>query len=525
MFLSCPNASAVQSISHEGKVVLVATVTSDGVSSLRYSVKQDGFEQTALQNPLGSGWESFKPLPLPTDSIGDASVEQWEARELSDSDGRPLLRSLYRSAQLTADAPVQLISHDGAIHVFRQSRRGTLLVDRFVLDGMTNTLNPKYEVRYKRSRQRLAPSKTMKQRPDGQLESLDGLDFRDMQNQFFTEPSIEICAPLAEGIRDGNFAVVVVPTTEPDHYRWHIFHANAGDSQVQCLSLRSGEDQVFSLYDYTKTSLDPLTNTTTYTLLHGVIQRSIALVSTRGQSLRVTNGLAAVLYDVQREQQTAAGPQLLLDATKLMLAVPTDAGVMALNFALAADGTLARINADSTETILRSKQREVLLPLSVMDEIRAVGDATPAPGGTIQAISRSTGDSNADRVRVSVADGEQAQLERLRKGDVVRLFNTTTYNGLYAVRSVDNGAFCIDAPFRYDDVGEWEKLEEEDNGLVFDGLITGYEKTGDGVVKVEAVNHGLLAGDLVQIVESPDVGGEYQILERDAQGCGAVLKP
>ncbi len=515
MLLSCPNASAVQSISHEGKVVLVATVSCDGVSSLRYSVKQDGFEQSALQNPQGSGWENFKPLPLPNDSIGDASVEQWEARELSDGEGRPLMRSIYRSAQLTADAPVQLISHEGAIHVFRQSTRGTLLVDRFVLDGMTNTLNPKYEVRYKRSRQRLAPVKSMKQGAGGQLESVDGLDFRDMYDQFFTEPSIEICEPLVAGIRDGNFAVMVVPTNEPDHYRWHIFHANKGDSQVQCLSLRSGDDQIFSLYDYTRSSQDPLTGATTYTLLHGVMQRSIALASNTGETLHVSEGLAAVVYDVQREQQTAAGPQLLLDAKKLMLAVPTEQGVMALNFGLAADGTMAQISPDTTETLLRSKQREILLPLSVMDEIRAVGDAAPAPGGTIRGISRSSGDRSADRVKVAVADGEQGQLARLRKGDVVRLFNTSSYNGLYAVRSVDNGAFCIDAPFKYDDVGEWEKLEEEDTGLVFDGLVTGYEKAGDGVVKVDAINHGLLAGDLVQIVESPDVGGEYQILERD----------
>ena len=40
------------------------------------------------------------------------------------------------------------------------------------------------------------------------------------------------------------------------------------------------------------------------------------------------------------------------------------------HFGLAADGTMAQISPDTTETLLRSKQREILLPLSVMSYAR-----------------------------------------------------------------------------------------------------------------------------------------------------------
>ena len=124
----------INTVTHEGKVLIMATVVENGSATLRYTVKQDGFEDSALQNPNGSGWEAFKTLELPNDRLGDASVADKEQAELTDKQGKYLLRSIYDSAALTADAPVQLVSHDGHLYVFRQSTRGTLLVDRFVLD-------------------------------------------------------------------------------------------------------------------------------------------------------------------------------------------------------------------------------------------------------------------------------------------------------------------------------------------------------------------------------------------------------
>ncbi|MBK6430214.1 LamG-like jellyroll fold domain-containing protein [Candidatus Amarolinea dominans] len=505
----------INTVTHEGKVLIMATVVENGSATLRYTVKQDGFEDSALQNPNGSGWEAFKTLELPNDRLGDASVADKEQAELTDKQGKYLLRSIYDSAALTADAPVQLVSHDGHLYVFRQSTRGTLLVDRFVLDGMTNTLTPKLEVRFKRSRQRYTPLKAMKINSGGQMESLDSLDFRDMQNRPFTEPSTELCPELLSQLQNGWFGVVVTPTNEQENYRWHIFAHNRSSGKVDLVTLRAGSEQLFDLQDYWFRTMDPITDQVQYDSIPGLIHRQLELQDSAGTPLAAINGLAVIKYDVQREQQTQNGPQLVRDASKVLLAVPTAAGTATLSFAIGVDGRLAQIAGDSKDELLRSQEREILLPLNLLDNIRAVGDSTAAPAGVIAGMRRSDDDDSADRVRVQVSADDKQAVSKLKSGDTVKLSNTASYNGLYRVAKADDGSFVIDAPFKYGELGDWEKVEEEESGLIFDGMLTGYAKTGDGKLKVHAVNHGLAAGDLVQIVGDGDYSGEYPVLQHD----------
>lgn len=515
MLLEQPNIKYLSTLTHEGKLVLMATIVENGAARLYYAVKQDGFEDNALQNPNGNGWEAFKLLELPNDSAGDPSVAAKEQAELTDKQGKYLLQSLYTSADLTADAPVQLVSHDGHLYVYRQSMRGTLLVDRFVLDGIANTLTPKLEVRYKRSRQRYAPLKAMKITSGGQMESVDSLDFRDMQNQPFSEPTTEVCPQLLNSLHDGWFGVVVAPTNEQDGYRWHIFAHNSSTGKIDLVTLRAGDNRIFDVQDNWFRTADPITEATQYSSIPGIIRRRLALQTSAGQALSVTGGLAATTYDVQREQQTQGGPQLMRESGKVLLAAPTTAGTAALSFSIAADGRLAQIAATSQDELQRSQEREILLPADLLDNIRPVGDSSDTPAGTIAGMSRSNGDDSADRVRVVVAEGDQAAVSKLTSGDTVKLSNTTSYNGLYSVAKADDGSFVIGAPFSYGEIGDWEKMEVEETGLIFDGMLTGYEKTRDGKLKVYAVNHGLAAGDLVQIVGDDDYGGEYPVLKHD----------
>ncbi len=79
-----------------------------------------------------------------------------------------------------------MVSGVGHLYVFHQSKEdatevspNTLLVDRFVLDGITNKLVRKLDVRFKRSRQRYQPIESMKKKADGGLANIDSLDFRD----------------------------------------------------------------------------------------------------------------------------------------------------------------------------------------------------------------------------------------------------------------------------------------------------------------------------------------------------------
>jgi hypothetical protein len=513
MLLELANARHVNTLSHEGKLLMVATVQ-DGTSfKLYYSVKQDGFEDSALQSPNGSGWETFKLLELPNENA-DSSVVEKEKSELTykGDSTKYLLCSEYKSATLSADALVQLVSQDGHVYIFRQSITGKLLVDRFVLDGMTNTLNRKLEVRFKRSKQRYTPSEPAKISSGGQMESFDSLDFRDMQGNSFYEPTTVICPEILTGLANGNFGVVVMPTNEKDIYRWHIFaYIN---NKVTLVTLRSGDERIFDVQDYWFRSLDEDTDQAIYDSIPGIIKREFTLQKSDNTVLTVSNGLAVTKYDVQHEKQTQNGMQLVRDATKLLLAVPTNQGIAALNFAVAANGTLAQLVAP-TGTSLRDQSRNMLLPLTTLENIRAIGATNPPPGGTIIGMSRSTSGDSADRVQVQTASADAANLDKLAIGDIVKLSNTTSYDGLYSVKSTSDGSFIIQAEFKQGEVGNWEKVEEEETGLVFDGMLTGYTKNADGTLTVNAVNHGLAAGDMVQIVGSPDYDGEYPVIEKD----------
>jgi len=145
----------INSITHEGKVIVLATAT-DG--KIWYSIKQDGFEDSYLNTPADqrTGWENWQQLELPNETKADESVVKQEKAELTylTDSNRYILRSRYQTVNETAVAPVQVISALGHLYVFRQSKTNTLFVDRFVVDGMTNKLNRKLEVRFKRSKQK-----------------------------------------------------------------------------------------------------------------------------------------------------------------------------------------------------------------------------------------------------------------------------------------------------------------------------------------------------------------------------------
>ena len=122
----------------------------------------------------------------------------------------------------------------------------------------------------------------------------------------------------------------------------------------------------------------------------------------------------------------------------MLLAVPTDDGIAALSFAIGADGRLAQLDNDPSERLLCGKERELLLPINLLDNLRAVGDSTEAIGGTIVGMSRSMDDDSADRVRIQVSKADKAAVGKLASGDTVNLSNTTSYNGclLYTSRCV-----------------------------------------------------------------------------------------
>ncbi|MGA8897311.1 MAG: LamG domain-containing protein [Planktothrix agardhii] len=502
MYLTQQNLQHINSITHEGKVLVFAT---DATGKISYTVKQDGFEDSYLNTPADqrTGWESWKTLEF-ADEADDQSVIEKEKAELThqQNPSQYLLKSLYKTENITAVAPVQAISALGHIYVFRQSKSNTLLVDRFILDGMTNKLNRKLEVRFKRSKQKHTPTKNMQQGSNG-LVNIDTLDFRDANGNFFYEPTTELC--LVNNLHKGWFSVVLVPTIENDVYRWHIFAYNSQTQKVELTTIRASEEGLFDVQDYTifeesKDSLVPRR-------IPGVIKRTLDI-----NGVTVTNGLSATKYDLQQAQQTQSGEeQLLKTATRLMLAIPTDKGAAAFSFAIAGDGTLGEIDETPDSKLIRSRQREVLLPLNTLDEIKAIGDKTPPPQGIISGFSAGT---DAEDIEDLVKISTNGRASDLANYDLVKISGTSDYQGLYQTTKVDENTFDIDIPLDRG-LGYWEKEEQEEGGLIFDGMITAYQKTADGKLRVTCPNHGLENGDRVQITGTEDYNDSYPVQKID----------
>jgi Concanavalin A-like lectin/glucanases superfamily/Ricin-type beta-trefoil lectin domain-like len=509
MLLRKDDLCHINSITHEGKVLVFGTHT-DG--KVYYTVRQDGFEENYGKTQV-MDWENWQVLNFPNETIPDRSVVDKEQQELIDEDGQPLLRSLYQTQDQTAIAPVQLVSGLGHLYVFRQSKTDTLLVDRFVLDGMTNQLMPKYEVRFKRSKQKYQPLQT----PDAQDPTLlDTMDFRDANGNFFYEPTQEIS--LVKNLHQGWFAVVLVPTREHDRYRWHIFAYNKYTQQVEVTSLRASEEGRFDVKDYTL--MEPKPDDDDLLLprsISGIIRQRIDM------GAKVSNGLSATFYYTQSEQQQLTNPGdaqigdnstlLLKELAKVMLVMPTERGpAAAINFSVAQDGTLSLIDNDKPiSKTLRKTPHDVLLPLDTLDNIKAMG-RTDLPQGDIAAIARSeTGQQVDFTLDRALEPGTSVKI-----GSEVKIESTTDYNGYYQVQAIDANTFEVDANQVKGAIGRWEVLPDEET-LDFDGIITGFKQMPDGKLRVFCPNHGLDLNDEVQITGTGNYSGIYPVTKSDTQ--------
>ncbi|MFZ6184991.1 LamG-like jellyroll fold domain-containing protein [Nannocystis pusilla] len=482
----------VTTVTHEGKVLVFAT-RADG--RVQYTVKQSGFEDTvAMTGDARPGWEPWRDLELPAQA-DDTSVIAREAKTLTyDGDtSRYVLCSRYHTAADTAIAPVQVVSGFGFLYVFRQSTAGTLLVDRFVLDGMTNQLVPKVEVRFKRSRKRHEPLLPTSGAAD---QTFDSLDFSDTAGVPFYEPSTEL--RLIAGVHDGLFAVVLLPTRDVDRQRWHFFVHGAG-SKVEVVSILSSETGLF----------DPQQRTSSAdgSLLPGVERTVIDLGAALQGPVR---SLCAVRYDLQEEQATASGARMLLrTAVRVMLVAAGSQGTPVLSFAAATDGTLSRLaDAPTSQRVLHSERRELLLPLDTLENVVAAQVNQPVTGA-IAALRRGSGDKVA--VQSSGAD-------KLKIGDSVEIRGTRNYNGRFLVKATGSDTFEIEVDFAglEDGIGRWEKVVTRETGLTFDGAVTSYRRTPEGKLIVTAPNHGLVIGDAVQITGTAEYNSIYPVTPIDA---------
>jgi hypothetical protein len=432
----------------------------------------------------------------------DASVIDKERKELtykkSNNVDVYLLKSRYKTKDESAVAPVQLVSGLGYLYIFRQSKTNTLLVDRFVLDGLTNKLTRRLEVRFKRSKEKHTPSQIQKKTAHG-LTNIDSLDFTDINGNNFYEPTTELS--LVNNLANGWFSVVLLPTNEQDKYRWHLFAYNNVSKKVELTTLRASEEGLFDVKDYT--ILDPEPRQ-----IPGIIKRSLDM-----GNLNVSYGLTATKYDLQQERETEEEDEtgkkirrLLRESVRVMLAVGTTAGnVATISFAAAADGTLSEIASNGPETILRSNSREILLPLNTLDQIKAIGTTNPPPQGKITGLARGEDDKVVLTSEVATGlDGTEIT--------EVKITGIQDYNYLHSpVTRIDENTFEVSLNGSNTNGRNWEVIPQEETGLIFNGIVTAYEITSTGKLKVTALNHGLDSGDSVQVVDTKDYNGTYTV--------------
>ena len=510
MILTGQEIKQISTVEHDGKVVVLGT---DAQGVIWYSIKRSGFEVVLDTAKVGNpfGFENWQQLPLGRALSVDNSVIAHEQETLIDKQGNKILRSVYGNTDAvlkTVAAAVQVVSALGHIYVFRQNALGKILVNRFLMDGLQNKLVAKYEVRFRESAQRFDPdvAGTAIENP---------LDYRDTSNNFFFEPATELSfmAPVTKGW----FCVVLLPTQNTNQHRWHIFAYDGTLEKIVSYSVRASKTGLFDVKDFLFATKSERAEKT-YTLLPGIIQRTLEL-----NGLEIVNGPSATRYDLQFEKKIKTGLQLVRGNSKLMLVFPVlerDGKInktAAISFSIAKDGTLSRVDLTPDQIeLLHSKGRDVILPLNTLEQIQAMADISPVPGGTITGIERGT----KDQVRIQ---SRQSVSRLLKSGHKVKISGTKHYEGNYKVLAISDDSFEVAAPFINSEVGFWEQIEEKETGMVFDNRIVGYDKTSMDRLRVHCSGHDLNVGDEVQISGSEKQDGIYAIKEIDSGGAYFVL--
>ena len=450
-------------------------------------------------------------MPL-HESVEDRSAyEQEKEAYTSDQNSEQLIHSVYKNDPLStvSNTPIQLISSKGHLYIFRQTVNKTLLVQRFVLDGMNNNLVPKLDVRFRRSKQKHKAHNMLKKRGGKGLDSADSLGFKDMNDNFFYEPATEL--RFINNLHEGWFSALLLPTQDQDVECWNIFVYDNKIKKIRLYTIRASEQGLFDIQDRLVKEADPQNpDQLVYRSIPGIINRTLEL-----EDMQIAHGCSATTYYRQVEIQTEKGPRMLKEAARVMLAVPVKARgsetvtTATVSFAIAHDGTLSQIDLAPDNTDLhKATIDELLLPLDTMDDVKVIADTTPPPSGTIQAMSRTENDKLKIVSRESLA---------VSNGDTVQIRETEHYNGLYKVKAVEGDTFEIEAEFSYDEPGFWEVIPEKETGLIFDDMVTGYEKTDDNRLKVICTTHTLEVGDEVQVTGLKDYNGYYAVSGIDSE--------
>jgi prefoldin subunit 5 len=248
-------------IRQEGTVIAFAM---DDQRRIYYTILDlENQEGRTISSPLDVNYWLDQPklLEFPNE-IAEVGVG------IADQDLLPTVQSTpndidrFRSstARFTADAPFQVMADGQYVYLFRQAIaadhsdilykqdaegnnvidaagnrvpivNSTLLVDRFVLSG-TNLVQ-KREVRFRRSRSKTRPQSNK-----------DTLGATDLDDKPFYEPTQELS--LIQGLSNGRFSILLLPTQVVRVERWQIFVYNDRTQQIDAYNVERSADGLFN---------------------------------------------------------------------------------------------------------------------------------------------------------------------------------------------------------------------------------------------------------------------------------------
>ncbi|MFG6102783.1 hypothetical protein D0962_12310 [Leptolyngbyaceae cyanobacterium CCMR0082] len=255
---------------HEGTVIAFAM---DAERRIYYSVLD--LENSEIDSTLDVEFWSENPVELrfPTEisKVGFGITDQYALPTVQQGNRTPVPPEvrvppeevdtfLSSTARLTAEAPFQVLSDGRHVYVFRQAvaakhpdsvnrldQEGnlvtdlegepvpivdnTLLLDRFVLAG--NQLQPRREVRFRRSRSRTRPQSNK-----------DTLGAVDMEERPFIEPTQELT--FVRHLQAGRFSVLLLPTQVVRVERWQIFAYNGRTGQIDAYNVERSAEGLFN---------------------------------------------------------------------------------------------------------------------------------------------------------------------------------------------------------------------------------------------------------------------------------------
>ncbi|MCA9693711.1 MAG: hypothetical protein KC636_29245, partial [Myxococcales bacterium] len=241
------HAGKLISFALSGRQIYYAVLDLDGALG-------DGETSASAELDLNHWPAVPKPLPFAAElaQVGFEVVSPYQLPKVLAS-GAPYQGSgqidafLSTTARLTADVPFHVVSDNVHVYVFRQAVaagdpsnlepdgvplvNATLLCDRFLLLG--DALVIPREVRYRRSRKRATPESNK-----------DTLGAADMNEVPFFEATLEL--DFVNGLHDGRFAVLLLPTASSDVTRWQIFAENATTGRIDSINLERSRDGLFN---------------------------------------------------------------------------------------------------------------------------------------------------------------------------------------------------------------------------------------------------------------------------------------